>query len=321
MKIFLNYYYSINYNINKLLFYKIGFATVMFGFLILNMFLAIAILKQNANAQSSIDLSPISLERLDFETGDLSQWIKGPKTTTAINNCHEHDYPGTNNHLEVVNSIVKQGTHALKVTLTEKAIIIPGTGTTGERAELKYCDSPRHVHLFRDGDDTWYHWYTQFSPTEFTVPTPPHNNNWHVWTQWHGLEGTTNYGVPIGFNLNANLLNLRVLGGVHDSQQCYTIEQGKCGYLWVESLQKGIWYEILLHIKWSTNNDGLVEGWIKKDGELPKLFLPYGGPTLNPNGPADTTMYLKQGLYRNQTINELQVVYHDGMVIAKINFR
>ena len=57
----------------------------MFGVLTLNMFVTIAILEHNANAHSSIDLSPISLERLDFETGDLSQWIKGPtKRITTI---------------------------------------------------------------------------------------------------------------------------------------------------------------------------------------------------------------------------------------------
>ena len=81
---------------------------------------------------------------------------------------------------------------------------------------MKYCDSPDHVHLFKNGEDVRYHWYTQFSATDFTIPTPINNGNWHVWTQWHGLTNTT-YDVPVGFNLNGNMLNLRILGAAYDS--------------------------------------------------------------------------------------------------------
>jgi hypothetical protein len=316
MNLILKSLHCLRWKINILFsFPKIRFPTAVFRLLIFSIFaVSIGLLGQYGNAQTNVD--PISLIRLDFETGNLSQWIKGPKTTTAINNCHEHDYPANNNTLEVVKSPVKQNIYALEVTLTKNATIIPETGTTGERAELKYCDSPRHAHLFGQDDDVWYHWYTEFSSTNFTVPTPIAKNNWHVWTQWHGLEGTTNYGVPVGFNLNGELLNLRVLGGIHDSQGCWDIEPEKCGYLWVEPLQKGAWYEILIHIKWSTKNDGLIEGWIKKDNEPIKSFVPYKGNTLNPNGIEDTTVFLKQGLYHKPAINETQILHHDGMVIA-----
>jgi hypothetical protein len=94
-------------------------------------------------------------------------------------------------------------------------------------------------------------------------------------------------------------------------------EVGKCGYLWIEQIEKGKWYEILLHVKWSTSSDGFVEGWVQKDGGTQIPFSPYKGVTLNPNGPADTTVYLKQGLYRNSLINETQTLWHDGMVVAK----
>jgi hypothetical protein len=244
----------------------------------------------------------------------LSQWIKGHKTTTAINNCHEHDHPGKNNRLEVVKSPVKEGTHALKVTLTEKAIVIPKTGVKGERVELKYCDSPNHVNLFKNGEDVWYHWYTDFSAKNFTIPSPISNKNWYVWTQWHGLEDTI-YDLPLAFNLNGNLLNLRVLPHVFDKQGCFTIQPGKCGHLWVEQIDRGKWYEILIHVKWSTGSNGFVEGWVKKDGGTKVQFIKYKGNTLNPNG--SDGVYLKHGLYRNPDINVLQTLWHDGMIIAK----
>ena len=290
----------------------LGFAIGFTGAMVLTAFAIIAVLGQNANAQASTN--PISLVRLDFETGDLSQWIKGQKTTTTTNNCHEYDYPGKNNRLEVVKSPVKQGNYSLKVTLTENAIVVPRTGVNGERAELKYCDSPNHVHLFKNGEDVWYHWYTDFSFKNFTIPIPVSNKNWHVWTQWHGLKDTV-YDLPLAFNLNADQFNLRVLPHYYDSQSCYTMQTGKCGHLWVEKIEKGKWYEMLLHVKWSTGNNGLVEGWMKKDGANKIPFVTYKGNTLDPTG--SEGVYLKQGLYRNPSINVGQVVWHDGMVIAK----
>ena len=63
------------------------------------------------------------------------------------------------------------------------------------------------------------------------------------------------------------MLNLRILGAAYDSpvadedttqlNPCFTFEVGKCGYLWIEPIEKGKWYEILLHVKWSTLLMGL----------------------------------------------------------------
>jgi len=83
-------------------------------------------------------------------------------------------------------------------------------------------------------------------------------------------------------------------------------------YLWAKKLQVGHWYKILLHVRWSTASNGLVEG--KVDGVPIKTFH---GNILSSSGLADTTAYLKQGLYRNKDINLRQEVYHDGMLIAK----
>jgi Polysaccharide lyase len=239
---------------------------------------------------------------LDFETGDISQW-----------KCKE-DLPPTNTLQVVGNPPPAQGKFELKTTLTKDAKIVPGTN--GVRAELFYCDSPNHAHLFGEGNSVWYHWYSMF-PNDFTPPGP---KSWEVWTQWHALEGTTSYGVPLGFALNGNTLNLRVLGGVFDKQDSgctdKIIIQGKpntdCGFLWAAPLQKAKWYEILLHVIWSSNkNVGLVEGIVNGTS-----IIPYHGVTLNPNGSDDTKVYLKQGLYRALDIHLDQTIYHDGMIIA-----
>jgi hypothetical protein len=251
--------------------------------------------------------SPLLLKKLNYDTGDLSQWI-----------CKENAPP--TNTLNVVtkpSQPVIQGSHSLKVTLKSNAVIVPGTN--GERAEVKYCDSPGHVHLFKNNDDIWISWYTGLSYFNFTIPTIP--NAWHVLTQWHGLEGSTQYGIPLTLNLNGDILNLRVNTIKYDTQNPNCTSQiivngqpnTSCGYLYAKQVEKGHWYKVILHIKWSTSSaNGLVEGSI--DGMPIKTFR---GNILNPSGSADSSAYLKQGLYRNSMINVLQEVYHDGTVIAK----
>jgi hypothetical protein len=278
------------------------------------------------NESSSGTVNPKSLTRLDFETGDLSQWTQSKnKVPTSQNNCAEYDFPNHNNALDVTNSNTyppSTSKYSLQVTLTNNAIIIPGTGSSGERAELKYCDSPGHVHMFKEGTDQWYHWYTMF-PSNFPLPGPEEKHPWHVWTQWHtGDQGTYDYGVPIEFHLNGNTLGLRVFDHYYEDHGCYDYTI-KCGYLWHGQLTKGIWYDVLIHIKWSTKSDGLVEGRIKLingNNVTVQPFETYNGYTLNnlANAPIDDKMvFLKQGLYRNPSINLPQILWHDGMVISE----
>jgi hypothetical protein len=282
-------------------------AIVLIATLMLAFLTSFSQLQHQQYAGALTSTNPLSLTRLNYDTGDLSQW-----------KCKE-DLPPTNT-LKVVtgpSQPVIQGSHSLKTTLRADAKIVPGTN--GERAEVKYCDSPGHAHLFKNGDDLWFSWYSGFSYFNFTTPgTQP--KWWHVWTQWHGLDGTTVYGLPITFNLNGNILNLRVNTIKYDQQNPNCTSQiivsgqpnTSCGYLWAKTLQVGHWYKILLHVRWSTSSNGLVEGNV--DGVPIKIFH---GNILAPSGSADTTAYLKQGLYRNKDINLRQEVYHDGTLIAK----
>jgi hypothetical protein len=275
-------------------------------FLCLSLLLFTSIANNNLSYGQKIT-DPISLTKLNYDNGSLSQW-----------KCTEYK-PPTNN-LQVVKSPVKQGPYSLKTTLRSDAIEIQNTH--GERAEVKYCDSLNHAHLFKSGDDVWTGWYTYFPNSTFTIPTTPHS--WHVLTQWHGTPeispGYKTYGLPITFNLNGNLLNLRINTNLYDQQNpactAHIMINGQpnisCGYLWATTIQKGHWYKIVLHIRWSNTTNGLVEGTI--DGIPINTFH---GILLNRTGNDDSKAFLKQGLYRNNTINVLQEVYHDGTVIAE----
>src|SRR5690242_2614323 len=140
-----------------------------------------------------------------------------------------------------------------------------------------------------------------FSPN-FQLPGPGQQHPWHVWTQWHGDDDngpTYEYGVPIEFDLTGNMLSLQVFN--HHYENCYVYDI-TCGYLWREPLTKGIWYELLVHIKWSTKSDGVVEGKVKLIDSSGKEiavhpFQTYHGNTLNnsPTAPlGDKSVYLKQ---------------------------
>ena len=70
-------------------------------------------------------------------------------------------------------------------------------------------------------------------------------------------------------------------------------------------LQKGRWYDFVLHVKWSASASvGFVEMWINGNRVVPGIFT----PTLY----AGMTAYAKQGYYRSPHTGTT-VVYQDGM--------
>ena len=79
-----------------------------------------------------------------------------------------------------------------------------------------------------------------------------------------------------------------------------------------------VWYELIVHVYWTTDLDGVVEGWIRQKGEtsFTKVFTHTGGfPTLQWGGPNDVsagslTTYGtndKIGAYRGPEANPLKL--------------
>ena len=80
-------------------------------------------------------------------------------------------------------------------------------------------------------------------------------------------------------------------------------------YFWTAPLQKGAWHDYIVHVKWSTSNTvGGVEVWYDGAHVLPFTST----ATLFPND----TVYLKQGLYRSQSVTWNQTLYQCGMTVA-----
>ncbi|MCP3141804.1 polysaccharide lyase [Pyxidicoccus xibeiensis] len=191
-------------------------------------------------------------------------------------------YSGTQmvnaDRLQVVTSPVAEGKYALKVTVKQGDDPI---NASGNRNELVYQGREAV------GSEYYYRWKVMFA-TDF-----PSVDTWQLFTQWHhdGCCGSP----PVEFFVKGEEIRLSLP------------RTGETP--WRTKLQRGVWHEFILHAKWSSDPKvGFIELWHNKELVLPKR----GAVTMY----AGQKNYLKLGLYRNDTVQPVGVVYHDGFVQA-----
>ncbi|HEX8437824.1 polysaccharide lyase [Archangium sp.] len=179
--------------------------------------------------------------------------------------------------LQVVTSPVLQGRHALKATVRQGDDPI---NASGNRNELIYQGREK------EGSEYYYRWQVLF-PADY-----PSAKAWQVFTQWHhnGCCGSP----PVEFFVYGEEIRLTLTNSVTP---------------WQTKLVRGVWQDFVFHVKWSSDpNVGFVELW--HNGRLvlakSKHATMYAGDGI----------YLKLGLYRNDTVQPVGVVYHDGFVQA-----
>lgn len=183
---------------------------------------------------------------------------------------------GLTSRLTVVQSPAHQGRYALRTELRQGDMANSGT-----RNELTLATSQfQEV----EGNDKWYAWGTLF-PGDY-----PSNATWQVFTQWHhsGCCGSP----PVEFDVVGERIQLAHDGGT---------------ILWSTPLVRGVWHDFVIHVYWSSNN-GSID--LYYDGQ--QVLDRKATQTLYPG----EYTYLKQGLYRNASITQVGVVYHDGMVMG-----
>jgi len=181
--------------------------------------------------------------------------------------------------LQVVADPAREGRYALKVTVRKGDDPI---NASGNRNELF------HFGKESEGEEYYYKWSTQFAADY------PSADTWQLFTQWHhdGLNGSP----PLEFYVRGEKLYLRLEG--RDDR-----------IVWSAPLVRGQWLDFILHVKWSANpRIGFVE--LYYNGEL---VLPRQGSATLFKGMQN---YLKQGLYRDESIGQVGVVYHDAMIQA-----
>ncbi|TSC31705.1 heparin lyase I family protein [Corallococcus sp. Z5C101001] len=182
--------------------------------------------------------------------------------------------------LQVIPSPVREGGYALKATVRQGDDPINASGNRNE--------------LFKQtkeatGSEYWYRWSTRFAADFPSVKT------WQLFTQWHhdGCCGSP----PVEFYVYGEEMRLNIGGSPG------TI-------VWTTPLVRNTWHDFIFHVKWSPNSSvGFVE--LYYDG---KLVLPKRNIATQYSGSLN---YLKIGLYRNDTIAPVGVVYHDGWVMGR----
>jgi hypothetical protein len=176
--------------------------------------------------------------------------------------------------LEVVKDPIRQGRFALKATVIQGDNPINASGNRNEL--LNPTPQP-------EGSESYYSWSTMFSPDY------PSEYTWQVFTQWHQPEDCCG-SPPVQFAIMGEDIQLTL-------STAQTL-------VWHAPLVRGVWHDFILHVKFSNNpNTGFVELWYDGKKVLPKTY-----------GATRANTYLKQGLYRNSSISQAGVVYHDAMI-------
>ena len=160
---------------------------------------------------------------------------------------------------------------------------------SGERSEAK----PPDWTDVSDGDERWYSFSMMFDRS-FPVPA----DGWCDPMQWHtaNADHSAADGSPA--------LNLQC--GPDDKLY---LQVGDKDMMPIGMLDRGVWHDYLLHVKFS-NNPGVAFEEVHRDGQLvlPKTSPRYANMTT-------PKAYLKIGMYRKGTNNGPMVVWHDGMAV------
>jgi polysaccharide lyase-like protein len=217
----------------------------------------------------------VILKRLNYETGNFSQW------------AFVQAMPGG---ASIIKSPVRQGRYAARF------VVGPGDdpiNATGERSEVYVATGEK------EGTESWWAWSTYF-PAGFH---PNINGSMNIFTQWHHTG--TRCPPPVTFEVDNTRspakLKLRAWGG-----RLPTSCEPPSKRAWdFATLRRGRWYNFVFHVKWSSNRSiGFVKVWVNGRVRVPKIHTAtlYEGQGV----------YLKQGFYRAPSSLTTTII-HDGM--------
>jgi hypothetical protein len=213
----------------------------------------------------------------------------------------------------LVNSPVRQGSSAARFTVRH------GYSRWGHNEDTE-------VVLFggeKPGDDYWYAWSTLF-PQNWQAP-----HSWGIFIQWHANLGTSPI---ISLNARSDSADLNLLSGITDED--VNRQEVDRGIPILSSLAKGQWNDFLLHVRWSTQHDGLVDLYhrVKGAATMRRVAFARDIPTFQfTREGRGVGTYLLFGLYRGslcpqptqisctslQPAQPPNVVFHDGFARAR----
>lgn len=185
-----------------------------------------------------------------------------------------------------------------------KFTVKPGDHPVGgsERAELSQSD----VTPLGEGTELYYRWSTLFDPSTLPSGSGAAKIKSLVFTQWHHTRKTPSAvsgAPPVALEVRKRPASAG--GGYMLALIVRQHPNRDASPLWTHPVEPGKWYDFTVHVRFSKKN-GLVELWC--DGEH---FQRENIQTLYPATPY---VYVKQGLYRNDGIGTVNVVYHSPML-------
>ena len=202
--------------------------------------------------------------------------------------------------LQLVTSPVRRGSYSLRVEVRSGDV---DKGKT-DRCEVSCA---RHG-SWQNGDEVWYA-LSVYLPEGFPLPA-----TWSLFHQFFADDcaGHTGGSPPLALDVTpSGQTCLTVRGGVKNS--AYDRAPREVGYK-LGPVAYGKWDDYLLHVRWSTGGDGLVELWRREAGQpWPK------DPTARDTGMNVFTVagvvlpvYAETGYYRGRQ-PETAVLYHAGL--------
>jgi len=235
-----------------------------------------------------------------FENGNQTPW-SAPQYNAAERSLSEQ--------FEIVTDPVRQGKYAAKTTVHDGDEF---RDTGGERCDLSRPLRQDAVEV--EGRDFWYAWSTMFSE-DWQPLTPP--DDWLVIIDWHSTYDDVCQLLQIELDGN-NALRAKMLTGDVTGYECFSGPGTayKHEEVIVEKITPGKWNDFIIHVYWTTSENGIVEIWHKLEGDaaFTKVMDVSGVPTLQYMGDPERfrAPYLKLAHYRSASQTHTTVLYHDG---------
>jgi len=235
----------------------------------------------------------------DFETGDFSQWY-----SVSWNQKRP-----INEQLQIVTSPVRQGQYAARFTVHDGDRFM---NTSGERAQMDRPGPNEH-----EGDEYWYAWSTLF-PEGWQAP-----EKWQVIIDWHASADYGKICQPLQLEINDdNSIGAKMLAGDVTGYHCFSgsgtaVSQSE---IIVDKITTDVWNDFIIHVRWTTSDNGLIEIWhkLEKEPSFNKVINWEGIPTLQYKGDPEKpdVPYLLLANYRDTSNKHTSVLYHDGFRMA-----
>lgn len=224
--------------------------------------------------------------------------------------------------IEISSDTAYDGSKSVKFTVSPSSIV-----NSGVRSELTFDPN------IQEGDELFWE-YSVFIPADYqdvNLYDSSNKVNWQLLGQWHdqpdaciGQTWSTlpSQSPPIGvyysflsntdpsyntllqeaidnniYGIDSTWNNVSVLNLVYNNES-----------IAIHKINKGEWVHLKFHTKWSTNNDGFIQGWINGDPFTDGLV--HGKNMWN-----KASHYFKFGLYRNPTIPYTNKIYYDEIKI------